>query len=141
MKHHPAGRRQTINKQAAAVILKSLRDTRGCGRGGASPSQCVSAHVCVCACALRRGKRALRAAVPALPGGCLLTAPFASHHSRRVDVRSDRSDLHATSASPDAHTHTQTCARSRQSERWAMYETTVLIQAETRWDDDNLTNT
>lgn len=57
MKHHPAGRRQTINKQAvAAVILKSLRDTQGCGRGGASPSQCVSARVCVCVRAPQRKK-------------------------------------------------------------------------------------
>lgn len=48
MKHHPAGGRQAINKQAAAVVLKSQRDTRGFGRGGASPSQCVSPRVCVC---------------------------------------------------------------------------------------------
>lgn len=50
MKHHPALRRQTINKQAAAVILKSLQDPRGFGRGGVSPLQRVSARVCVCAC-------------------------------------------------------------------------------------------
>lgn len=67
--------------QVVVFILKDTVPSWGLLPGGFFPPLCVrGGRVGVFVCATEGKKRALRAAVPVLPGGCLLTVPFTSQH-------------------------------------------------------------
>lgn len=89
--------------------------------GCVSPANAYYACVCthVCACMPRREKEHWGQ----LYLCCFVVVSWQcpSHHSMGLDIRSDRSDLHATSPSPDTQTHayTKTTARPTQTDRSA----------------------
>lgn len=69
-----------VIRQEVAVVWRRVYNPGASVPGGATTACQFTGSLDVFVCVCHRRKRALRAAVPVLPRGCLLTVPFTSQH-------------------------------------------------------------